>query len=89
MATNPYVNKVEYAGTTLIDLTSDTVTAASMLNGVTAHSASGALVTGSIASQSDSGTTTLNASTTSKSYAAGYYASAHGCTVEIYDGTVT
>ena len=49
MATNPYVNKVELAdGTTLIDLTSDTVTAGIMLPGYTAHSASGASITGNM-----------------------------------------
>ena len=49
MANNPYVNKVDLAdGTTLIDLTGDTVTAGSMLPGVTAHSASGALITGTM-----------------------------------------
>lgn len=88
MASNPYVNKVEFAGDTLIDLTGDTVTAASMLSGVTAHDKSGAAISGTIASKSDTGWTTLNASTTSKSYAAGYYAHAHGCQVTVYDGTV-
>lgn len=49
MANNPYVNKVSLAdGTTLIDLTSDTVTASSMLSGTTAHDASGAQITGSM-----------------------------------------
>ena len=46
---NPYVNKVLQGSTTLIDLTSDTVTASDMLSGVTAHDASGAVVTGTIA----------------------------------------
>lgn len=49
MANNPYVNKVELAdGTTLIDLTSDTVVASKIVSGYTAHDASGALITGSI-----------------------------------------
>lgn len=48
MASNPYVNKVQYGSTVLVDLTADTVTAASMLSGVTAHTASGATVTGTI-----------------------------------------
>lgn len=49
MAKNPYVNKVVLAGgSTLIDLTSDTVTSASMLSGTTAHDASGAVITGSL-----------------------------------------
>ena len=41
-----YVNKVIYDGNTLIDLTDDTVTAATMLTGATAHDASGAQITG-------------------------------------------
>lgn len=51
MASNPYVNKVDLAdGTTLIDLTSDTVAADKMLYGITAHSKSGAAITGNIQS---------------------------------------
>lgn len=48
MATNPYINKVVYGGTTLIDLTSDTVTPATLAEGVTAHNASGELITGTM-----------------------------------------
>lgn len=48
MASNPYVNKVQYGSTVLVDLTADTVTASSMLDGVIAHAASGAVVTGTI-----------------------------------------
>lgn len=39
--------------------------------------------------KSDSGNVTLNASTTSKSYAAGYYANAHGAQVTLYAGSVS
>ena len=46
MANNPYINKVEYGGNTLIDLTSDTVDAAHLAAGYTAHAASGAPITG-------------------------------------------
>ena len=57
MASNPYVNKVKLAdGTTLIDISSDTVAANKMLYGYTAHDKSGASVTGSI----DYGTITRN-----------------------------
>ncbi len=43
------VNKVALAnGTVLIDLTSDTVTAGSVLAGVTAHDKSGAKITGTL-----------------------------------------
>jgi len=43
---NQYVNKVVYGGNTLIDLTSDTVTAAAMLSGYKAHDKSGAPIVG-------------------------------------------
>lgn len=48
MANNPYVNKVVLAnGTTLIDLTGDSLSSASQLMyGVTAHDKSGAQITG-------------------------------------------
>lgn len=43
------VNKVALAnGTVMIDLTSDTVTASSVLAGVTAHDKSGAKITGTL-----------------------------------------
>ena len=41
-----YVNKVIYGGNTLIDLTGDTITAADLASGVTAHDNSGAPITG-------------------------------------------
>lgn len=40
------INKVIYGGTTLIDLTADTITAADLASGVTAHDKSGAVITG-------------------------------------------
>jgi len=43
---NPYKNKVVYGGIVLIDLTEDTVTAETLMEGYTAHSASGSLITG-------------------------------------------
>lgn len=43
---NQYKNKVVYGGDTLIDLSDDTVTADTLMAGVTAHLASGAPVTG-------------------------------------------
>lgn len=46
MANNPYVNKVQYGNTTLIDLTSDTVTADKLIQGYTAHDRTGAVITG-------------------------------------------
>ncbi len=46
MAENEYVNKVVYDGDTLIDLTEDTVTAATLMSGYTAHDRSGASITG-------------------------------------------
>jgi hypothetical protein len=46
MAENPYVNKVVFGNDTLLDLTEDSVTENTLLEGETAHSASGAPVTG-------------------------------------------
>jgi len=43
---NQYKNKVVYNGVTLVDLTEDTVTAATLMQGYTAHDKSGALITG-------------------------------------------
>ncbi len=51
---NEYVSKVVLSnGTTLMDLTADTVTAADLLSGVTAHDKSGAPVTGTCTYDSD------------------------------------
>ena len=47
------VNKVIYGGRTLIDLTSDTVTADKILTGFTAHDKSGAAITGSCTFDAD------------------------------------
>lgn len=47
---NPYVNKVQLAdGTTILDISSDTVTAADVSVGVTFHLKSGASATGTLA----------------------------------------
>ena len=67
------VNKVVYDDKTLIDLTGDTVTAAKMLSGTTAHDKSGAVVTGTIPTKTSSN---LSASGATVSVPAGYYASA-------------
>lgn len=40
------INKIQYGNTTLIDLTSDTVTADKLMQGYTAHDRSGAVITG-------------------------------------------
>ena len=51
---NEYVSKVVLSnGTTLIDLTGDTITASDLLTGVTAHDKSGASITGSCPYDSD------------------------------------
>lgn len=41
-------NKVVYGGETLIDLTADTVTANTLLQGSTAHDKSGAVISGAV-----------------------------------------
>ena len=49
MANNPYVNKVQLAdGTSLIDISGDTVTASTLMQGYTAHNATGAFVIGTL-----------------------------------------
>ena len=68
---NQYKNKVVFGNTTLIDLTADTVAAASMLAGVIAHDASGATITGTIATKTSSDMTLTN---NTLSIPAGYYA---------------
>ena len=61
MASNPYVNKVQLAdGTTLIDISSDTVAAGKMLSGTTAHDKSGAQITGTYLSVGDTWSTDKN-----------------------------
>ena len=40
------VNKVEYGGRTLIDLTGDTVTPETLVQGATAHNAAGEMIEG-------------------------------------------
>ena len=56
------INKVIYAGDTLIDLTSDTVTAADLAYGVKAHDKSGTQITGSSTKDSDTTDATATAS---------------------------
>ena len=51
------VSKVVYNGSTLIDLTSDTVTAATLLSGYTAHNKAGTKITGTYAAPNLSGST--------------------------------
>ena len=46
MANNQYINKIIYGGRTLIDLTADDVTRASVLNGIKFHLPSGEATTG-------------------------------------------
>ena len=57
-----YVNKVVYGGNTLIDLTADTITAADLASGVTAHDKSGATITGTNTYDSDTSDDTAVAS---------------------------
>lgn len=45
------ISKVVFGGTTLIDLTADTVAAETLVNGTTAHKADGTAVTGSLVIQ--------------------------------------
>lgn len=58
---NEYINKVVFGNDTLIDLTADTVTAADVLSGVTAHDRSGAPITGSCTYDADTSDATASA----------------------------
>lgn len=53
MANNQYINKVVFGGTTLIDLTSDTISPDKILASFTAHDKSGAPITGTCTFDSD------------------------------------
>lgn len=55
------INKVIFGNTTLIDLTSDTVDAAHMLEGYTAHDRSGAAIEGACAFDADTSDATATA----------------------------
>lgn len=61
MANTTY-NKVIYGGNTLIDLTADTATAATVLSGSTFHDKSGAIVTGTCTYDSDTTNDTVSVS---------------------------
>ena len=50
---NLYKNKVVFGGDVLIDLTADTITAADLASGVTAHDKTGAVITGTNTHDSD------------------------------------
>ena len=54
-------SKVVFYGETLIDLTGDTVAAAKLLKGITAHDKAGELVTGTCEYDSDTSEATANA----------------------------
>lgn len=80
---NEYVSKVVLSnGTTLVDLTGDTITAADLLTGVTAHDKSGAPITGSCSYDSD----TTNDTATVSEILSGKTAHARGA---LLTGTMT
>lgn len=56
------INKVIYGGNTLIDLTGDTITAADLAYGKTAHDKSGASITGQNTKDSDTSSDTATSS---------------------------
>ena len=65
------INKVTYGGKTLVDLTSDTVTADKLASGVTAHDKAGNKITGTMA-MNGAISKTLDTSTKSYSVPKGY-----------------
>ena len=77
-------SKVILNGTTLMDVTSDTVTSGSMTSGTTAHKNDGTFITGNIASKSSSDLTASGATVTAP---AGYYAS--NASKSVSSGSVT
>lgn len=80
---NEYASKVVLSnGTTIIDLTGDTITAADLLTGVTAHDKSGAPITGSCSYDSD----TTNDTATVSEILSGKTAHARGA---LLTGTMT
>ena len=58
---NTNINKVIYGGNVLIDLTADTITAADLASGKTAHDKSGAIITGTNTYDSDTSADTATA----------------------------
>lgn len=66
------VNKVVYDGNTLVDLTSDTVTAAALRQGYTAHDKSGAKISGDMPEQAAQ---TITPGTVDKTIPSGKYLS--------------
>lgn len=58
---NQYVNKVVFGNETIIDLTADTITAADLQSGVTAHDRSGAPITGTCTYDADTSDATATA----------------------------
>lgn len=62
MANNQYANKVIYGNQTIIDISTDTVTAADVASGVTFHDKSGAPVVGTSTKDADTSDATANAS---------------------------
>lgn len=65
-----------------------TATANDILSPKTAYVA-GTKLTGNIQTNNDSGNTSLNTTTTSKSYSAGYYPNAHGASITLEEKNVT
>lgn len=66
------VNKVIYAGETLVDLTGDTVAAPQLLHGVTAHGADGEVVVGAMPNNGTFNETIDGLTATSCTVPAGY-----------------
>jgi len=80
------INKVVYGTTVLVDLTADTVTAATLQQGYTAHAKSGAKITGTLVPGiTPTGTRTVSAN---GSYDVTNYATCY-VAIPVYDGSVS
>ena len=95
------VNKVEYNGNVLIDLTGDTITPDKLVKGITAHNAKGEAITGTHECSSGgsgtnnceayhitstSDTISFNGSGTIKVWGYGYHSSGYSTTVYAFCG---
>lgn len=78
------ISKVIYGETTLIDISEDTVNAAAMLSGVTAHKSNGEAITGNINTKTSAD---LSVSGSIVTVPSGYYAVA--ASAEVQTGSVT
>lgn len=89
MPNDKYYNKVVWDNQTLIDLTSDTVTAGSLLRGVTAHGANGQPLTGTLDVGNYVTLDTVQSISAEKTFEAGLWASSSFSHTSIYPNSLS